>query len=54
MAQAKRLCLYHHEPAYDDLQIAQVLAETRRFEEISRTGPALEVISAWDGLEVEL
>jgi phosphoribosyl 1,2-cyclic phosphodiesterase len=54
LARAKRLCLFHHEPAYDDAQIATVLAETRRFEEITREGPALDVVSAYDGLEIVL
>lgn len=53
-ARAKRLALFHHEPIYSDAQIARVLAETRRFEEITREGYVLEVIAAWDGLEVGL
>lgn len=53
-ARAKRLALFHHEPIYSDTQIAQVLAETRRFEEIIREDHALDVIAAWDGLEVDL
>jgi phosphoribosyl 1,2-cyclic phosphodiesterase len=54
LAGAKRLALFHHEPAYSDAQIADVLGKTRRFEEITRFGEALEVIAAWDGLEMEL
>jgi phosphoribosyl 1,2-cyclic phosphodiesterase len=53
-ARARCLCMYHHEPAYDDERIARVLQETRRFEEITRDGHRLEVISAYDGLELEL
>ena len=48
------LCMYHHEPAYDDTRIEAVLQETRRFEEITRSGAPLEVISAYDGLELEV
>jgi phosphoribosyl 1,2-cyclic phosphodiesterase len=48
------LCMYHHEPAYDDARIAQVLQETRRFEEITRAGQRLEVVSAYDGLELDI
>jgi ribonuclease BN (tRNA processing enzyme) len=51
-ARVRCLCMYHHEPAYDDQRIAQVLQETRRFEEITRDGNRLEVISAYDGLEL--
>jgi phosphoribosyl 1,2-cyclic phosphodiesterase len=55
LAGARRLCLFHHEPAHDDAQIARTLAETRRFEEITREGrPQLEVSAAYDGLEIAL
>lgn len=53
-ARVRKLVMFHHEPAYDDTQIARVLAETRRFEEITRDGHVLEVLSAWDGLELNL
>lgn len=56
-AHAKRLVMFHHEPSFDDARIAQVLRETRRFEEITRDGVdghVLEVLTAWDGLEIEL
>jgi phosphoribosyl 1,2-cyclic phosphodiesterase len=53
-AGVKRLVLFHHEPAYDDRMIDQVLAETIRFEEISRADHNVEVIAAYDGLELEL
>jgi phosphoribosyl 1,2-cyclic phosphodiesterase len=52
-ARAKRLCLFHHEPAYHDSQISAVLAETQRFEQLTRKGyQPLEVLAAWDGLEL--
>ena len=54
MAGAKRLCLFHHEPIHDDDAIDTVLRETIRFEEISREGAGLEVIAAYDGLEIRL
>ncbi|MEY2954231.1 MAG: hypothetical protein RLZZ401_2318 [Pseudomonadota bacterium] len=53
-AHAKRLCLYHHEPAFDDAQISHILAQTRRFESISREGTALDVVTAYDGLVIAL
>ena len=42
MAEARHLCLFHHEPVFDDAAIDAVLAETRRLEEITRgaTPPA--------------
>jgi len=52
MARARHLCLYHHEPTFDDAKIATVLRETRRLEEITRGDHRLEVSAAWDGLEI--
>jgi len=54
MARVKRLVLFHHEPMFDDRTIERVLAETIRFEEISRYGHKVEVISAFDGLELTI
>ena len=53
-AGAKRLALFHHEPNNDDAALSRVLDETRRFEQLSREGAPLQVISAYDGLEVRL
>lgn len=54
-AAVKHLCLFHHEPAYDDDQIEQVLRETVRFEQLTRGAQApLEVSSASDGLEIDV
>ena len=52
LARVKHLCLFHHEPAHDDATIDQILHETRRYEEISRTGAPLQVSAAYDGLEI--
>jgi phosphoribosyl 1,2-cyclic phosphodiesterase len=54
MAGARELCLFHHEPVHGDAAIARVLAEARRFEEISRKGELLRVTAAYDGLEITL
>ena len=54
LAQVKHLCLFHHEPALADAALAAVLAETRRYEQITRSGPPMQVSSAWDGLEIRL
>lgn len=54
LAGAKHLCMYHHEPAFDDAAISRVLADTRRFEEITRIGDKLYVSAAYDGMEIEL
>jgi phosphoribosyl 1,2-cyclic phosphodiesterase len=54
LARARRLCLYHHEPIFDDERLAALLAETRRLEEITRGDHRLEVLAAYDGLEIAL
>jgi phosphoribosyl 1,2-cyclic phosphodiesterase len=53
-AGARHLCLFHHEPVFDDAAIESMLAETRRLEEITRGPTALRVSAAYDGLEIEL
>jgi phosphoribosyl 1,2-cyclic phosphodiesterase len=52
LARVRRLALFHHEPASDDARIEQVLGETIRYEEISRDGHKVEILSAYDGLEL--
>ena len=54
LANARQLCMYHHEPVLGDEAIARVLTETRRFEQISRTGKPLLVTTAYDGMEIDL
>ena len=54
LARAKRLALYHHEPANSDATIEGIFRETLRFEELTRSGPPLEIIAAYDGMEVDL
>ena len=54
-AGSKRLALFHHEPTYTDEDIQRMYEETVRYEELVREGrPALEVICAYDGLEVAI
>jgi len=53
-ANVKHLCLFHHEPVFDDATIDRVLKETRRYEEISRENAApLHVSAAYDGMEID-
>jgi anti-anti-sigma factor len=51
-ARVKRLVLFHHEPVLNDRAIEAVLADTVRFEWMSRRGDKVEVISAYDGLDL--
>lgn len=54
-AGVQHLVLFHHEPMYSDARIDSVLADTQRFEEITREEHApLRVSAAYDGLELEL
>ena len=54
MARAKMLALFHHEPANNDTAIARILKDARRLEELTRQAHRLEVLAAYDGLEIEL
>ena len=53
-ARARKLALFHHEPANNDDALERILRETRRLEELTRDAHRLEVIAAYDGLEIEL
>jgi phosphoribosyl 1,2-cyclic phosphodiesterase len=53
-AHVKHLCMFHHEPMYDDDTIHSVLQETLRYEEIVRQGAVLKISSAYDGLVLEV
>ena len=53
LAGARHLVLFHHEPVFDDAQIARLAADTRRLETLTREGRApLTVTAAHDGLEL--
>ena len=53
LARVKHLCLFHHEPANDDEQIAAILRDAIRLEQLTRTDHRVRVSAAWDGLEIE-
>lgn len=53
-AGAKRLAMFHHEPANDDETILRIHEETIRYEELMRQDASLEILCAYDGFEVEL
>jgi phosphoribosyl 1,2-cyclic phosphodiesterase len=54
LAGVKRLCLFHHEPAFDDEHIEAVLKETVRLERLTRQRHAVQVCAAYDGFELEV
>src|SRR5579863_7984973 len=43
MGGVKKLCLFHHEPVYDDKRLEGIFNETLRFEEITRADKKLDV-----------
>ena len=53
-AKARSLALFHHEPTYQDEDIQRMHEESIRYEELTREGQPLDVICAYDGLEVRL
>jgi phosphoribosyl 1,2-cyclic phosphodiesterase len=53
-AEAKRLALFHHEPTYSDEDLDRMHRESIRYEELTRRDLPLEVLCAYDGLEVTL
>ena len=53
-AGVKRLVMFHHEPVHDDATILQIHRETVRYEELMRRGAPLEVLCAYDGLELAI
>ncbi|HKB84465.1 MAG TPA: MBL fold metallo-hydrolase [Burkholderiales bacterium] len=54
LANVRHLCMFHHEPAFDDGRIQSVLNETMRFEQLTRGDRALIISAAFDGMEVEI
>jgi hypothetical protein len=44
--------MFHHEPIHDDRMVERILGETRRYDQISRSGKELIITSAHDGLEI--
>jgi phosphoribosyl 1,2-cyclic phosphodiesterase len=54
-AGARRLALFHHEPSYSDEDIQRMYFDTLRYEGLVRGArPKLEVVCAYDGLEIEV
>ena len=53
-AGAKRLALFHHDPALDDEEVQRMHEDSLRYEKLSRESVPLQVLCAYDGLEVAL
>ena len=54
LANVKHLCMFHHEPSFNDGRIESVLNETIRFEELTRGDKPVKVSAAFDGMEIEV
>jgi phosphoribosyl 1,2-cyclic phosphodiesterase len=54
MAGVRHLCMFHHEPAFNDERIQAVLNETIRFEELTRADKPLRISAAYDGMELDV
>ncbi|MFI4981797.1 MAG: MBL fold metallo-hydrolase [Nevskiales bacterium] len=55
LAGVRHLALFHHEPVFKDAKIAEIEAETRRLEALTRQdAPQLTISAAYDGLEIDL
>ena len=53
MAGVKHLCLFHHEPIYEDEQLETLWHDSQRLEEITRgNNQPLRISSAFDGMEI--
>lgn len=53
-ANVRRLALFHHEPVNDDAAIERLCHDAQRLEEITRKGARLDVLAAYDGLELRV
>ena len=54
LANVKHLCMFHHEPAFNDERIQSVLDETIRFEKLTRGSRPLRITAAYDGMELDV
>jgi phosphoribosyl 1,2-cyclic phosphodiesterase len=53
-AGVRHYCMFHHEPIHDDATLAQILTETRRYQELTPDEGNLEISLAYDGMEIVL
>ena len=53
-AGVKTLVMFHHEPTYDDSTLWELLQRTRKYAEMRGLGNDLEIIMAYEGLELAI
>ncbi len=53
-ANVKRLFLFHHEPSYNDEKLSKLGARATRYKELIAAESNLQIITTYDGLELDL
>lgn len=53
-ANAKKLCLFHHDPIHSDMEILNNLQEAKGFKKLLNKEHELEIFAAYDGLEISV
>lgn len=52
MADVKRLCLFHHDPANSDADLVESFRQTLRYAKLAGDSENLDIISGYDGLTI--
>jgi hypothetical protein len=53
-AGVKKLCLFHSDHSFDDFQLDNFLKNSNRYKEIYNDAANLEIMIAYDGLELDV
>lgn len=53
-ANVKHLCMFHHEPAYNDETLFRIQQETRRYAELVREEQPLRISTAYDNMIIDV
>ncbi|MBV6492322.1 MAG: Ribonuclease BN [Turneriella sp.] len=53
-SEVKKLVLYHHDPSYDDTKMDSVLLQAIKYKSMMAPNHPLEIVAAYEGLEIEL
>lgn len=53
-SQVKKLILYHHDPSYDDAKMDKVLMQAIKYKSMMEPDHPLQIVAAYEGLEIEL
>ena len=53
-SEVKKLVLYHHDPSYDDAKMDNVTLQAIKYKSMMAPNHPLQIVSAYEGLEIEL